>query len=161
DVNSRKLEQLTGASTDVVTHDLSPDGSTILYSTALPVRSVFNGTDLRYGLVVSSQDLSAVLTDRQLRYPDDDEALNLYVDSAQSPGQPRQFAENVPVMYSQLHPPKLSPDGTLALVLVRNDSQPEAWRDYVGRYPGEIWPEHYVLFDTRTGKSSDLLNAPV
>lgn len=153
---TRALKRLTDSSAQVISYSISSGGRKILYSTETSETSLFDARSIQAGLQVSAQTLYEILMDRHYRDPESAPRIDLFFQDEGHAGQVRQLAKDLNVRWTQFHPPRLSPDGTCAVLVTIPDGSLDNWRLFPRSFG-----EHYVLVDTRTGKTEDLIHAPI
>ena len=165
DIRTHLLKKLTDNSTSLIAYSVTPDADQVTYTGEEPVKSLFDNEETRrHGVVVTTEDLMGLLTDRngssgiQLFFKGKDTSAHELKPSGQ--------------MTSFQSPPRLSPDGRYVAMATRVPEIPKSWKSYSAPAvrigldqrvtPGQYSSlRTYQLIDTSTGESGVLLNSPI
>ena len=168
DIRTRRLTQLTHSPSNVIGFSRSAQGS-ISY-----IAEEVYGRDKRVhrlGLPITNQLITEVL----LGHPDEywSDHVRLCVSSNGAKGREKILADRILMPFASADSrPVVSPNGEYVVLLARVERIPASWRGYQDTLM-QKWSrwkttsgqysmlKQYLLFDTRTGESKVLLDAPV
>jgi hypothetical protein len=156
DIRTHTLNQITHSRRNLISYSFSAHGKELLYSTGDPKTPVFDSKTDREGLLVSTQWLEEIVMGHSREDSETAPAIDLFLQDVDRPAKVRELARNVRVRWTELHPPRLSPDGTHAVLVVIPDKEPANWQAYQNSFG-----EHYVVINTLTGRMKDLLGSPI
>jgi dipeptidyl aminopeptidase/acylaminoacyl peptidase len=168
DIRTRRLTQLTHSPSDVIGFSRSAQGSISYIAEELygPDKKVH-----RAGLPITNQLITEVL----LGHPDEywSDHVRLCVSSNGAKGPEKILADRILMPFASADSrPVVSPNGKYVVLLARVERISASWRGYqdalVQKWsrwkttPGQYsMLKQYLFFDTRTGESKVLLDAPV
>lgn len=170
DVGTKRLTRMTDHNSPIVAYDSSANGRTLLFEadpTSVELQAVQRSTDDP----VHTRDIINVLFGHLGDFrPTTTQGEQLYLVGNRRP----EMRLNIPgVVYAELLPPSVSPNGQYGVIGVFPREIPAAWSDYrvpwlqaalgAPREKGEaaLTVAEYMILNTDTGKLRPLLDAPV
>jgi dipeptidyl aminopeptidase/acylaminoacyl peptidase len=161
-IKNKQLKKITHHPNPLAAFSLSSDGQTIAFLAHPPIESLFDEKSRKYGLVISSQQLSDVMigstSDKEngFLYP-----FQLFVQHKGGAAGRINLNENRPMAVFGV---SLSPDGRYAVLEVTVENVPVSWKIYKHRGIPVVKDDDYVLeyllVDCLSGASRPLIDAP-
>jgi dipeptidyl aminopeptidase/acylaminoacyl peptidase len=165
-ITNRLLSKVSAADSNIVGFSSTPDGKQHAYIVEEEPRRLWDETNRRLGIHVTTQELSALLVGRGGENPE----RRLFIQRGSE--KPHLLNSGDPIGHGvgSIYP-HLSPDGRYVIVLTNTAQPPDVWRGYEDpmiqrlmskkKVPGQTtWFSRYELIDTITGKSRPLWNVP-
>jgi dipeptidyl aminopeptidase/acylaminoacyl peptidase len=168
DTETKHLQRLTNHSTSIVSYDISPDGTLLVFLAEPPRRHLDSGRQTSSGVIISNQSLVDILGGDHVPFtPTVWEGEQLFVKYQRLPPK-RILMEDLALDVSPL---SVSPKGRYALVSVDIRNVPRLWEKYLDPSLHKVVVERrmphvassltrYMVLDTKSGELSPLLDAP-
>ncbi len=164
-IRTRRLRKITSHPTNLLSYSMTPTGDRVTYVAEEPAHELFDQTNLRTGLVVSTQSV----WDLVLGHNATPKHFQLFI---QTRGHPSHLMHPHDVADGYVSAPRLSPNGQYILIATRLGTIPSEWNRYSDPRLRELvkqpptpaepsWLMRYELVNTTTGQGHVLLDAPL